>query len=107
MNAYYERYAKNTEQINPELFSIEVDKKAYNHSIDIGPLTATGGIVTLKGKMPGGTLKDIKDPYGANLSNNLAAPGMHTFSGNFVEIQVTVSGLTGGNSDFYVALSGC
>lgn len=106
MTAYYDRYAKNTEQVSPTQFSIRPDKKAYNHSIDIGPITATSGTITLKGKLVGGNFRDIKDGYGAVLSCSLASPDGFLFSGNYEEIQVNASGLSGGNSDFYVALSG-
>ena len=104
--SYYERYCKNTEQSSPTQFSVKPDRAAYCHSIDIGPVSATSGTITLKGRVPGGQFRDIKDDYGSAFSCSLSTPGIFNFYGCFEEIQVNASGLSGGNSDFYVALAG-
>lgn len=105
--SYYDRYRVNTQQDSPTQFVIQVEPSAYNHTIDIGPISATGGTITIKGRVPGGQLREIGDGFGGELSADLAAPKAYVFTGNYAEIQVTAADLDGGAEDFYVALAGC
>lgn len=105
MNTYYDDYA--TGSGSSGSLTLTLDKKAQKHTLDVGPVTATAGTATVKGRLPrSSTFRTVYDQYGAALSINLASPVAQEISGSFTALEITWTGVSGGSSDLYASVAG-